>query len=376
MRDTSKLDWMVPADEWDQFRRHVEFKFGTVAGYLGREAELAMKQYIDADGYARVETLVDRLVSAAGRSPDHASEKIKSDLASQEPTRIGIRVGTILKEEFCAYVDEHTDHNYGVALARALNVYRDGGRSRRVEDKLDRVVDDAESMLGELNDDSDDSLSSVQRKTIAICHDVGESFTDEVLNESIHNIAAEGPKASDPTLEKYRDLVVNRLDYERHPNNEELWISRDQAEEISPDETPAECRRSVELLDTDEMKRRVIYTVGRRAMATSSKDVTLPERELREAVFDDEISRPTMHEVMQAAAEHFGIGTGKPDRQQVLRLNLTELEIDHPDMARTIRRFANADGDSKLADSGETTLGSYGGGQQPSAMTDGGTVAD
>jgi hypothetical protein len=111
-------------------------------------------------------------------------------------------------------------------------------------------------------------------------------------------------------------------------------------------------------------------------MATSSKDVTLPETELREEVFDDEISRPTMHDVMEAAAEHFGIGTAKPDRQQVLRLNLNELEIDHPDIAQTIRRFANAEGDSKLADSGETTLGSYGGGQQPPAMTDGGTAAD
>jgi hypothetical protein len=290
-------------------------------------------------------------------------------LASQEPTRIGIRVGTLLKEEFCAYVDEHTDYNYGVALARALNVYRDGGRSRRVEDKLDRVVDDAESILGELNNDSNDRLSSVQRKTIAICHDLGESFTDEVLNESIHNIAAKGVKASEPTLEKYRDLVIDRLDYERHPDNEDLWISRDRAEQIASDETPAECRRSVELLDDDKMKRRLIYTVGRRAMATSSKDVTLPERELREEVFDDEISRPTMHDVMHAAAEHFGIGTGKPDGQQVLRLNLNELEIDHPDMARAIRRFATAEGDSKLADSGETTLDSYAGGQQPSAMT-------
>ncbi|MGB9950811.1 hypothetical protein ACOZ4F_00165 (plasmid) [Haloarcula marismortui] len=111
-------------------------------------------------------------------------------------------------------------------------------------------------------------------------------------------------------------------------------------------------------------------------MAAASKDVTLPEREFRQEVFDDEISRPMMHEVMQDAAEHFGIGTGKPDKQQVLRLNLTELEVDHSDMGQTIRHFANADGDSKLADSGETTLGSYGGGQQPSALTDGGTVAD
>jgi hypothetical protein len=66
----------------DGSRRRVEAvpatcqsKFGTVAGYLGREAELAMKQYIDADGYARVEALVDRLVSAAGRSPDNATKK-------------------------------------------------------------------------------------------------------------------------------------------------------------------------------------------------------------------------------------------------------------------------------------------------------------
>ena len=45
-------------------------------------------------------------------------------------------------------------------------------------------------------------------------------------------------------------------------------------------------------------------------------------------------------------------------------------------MVRTIREFANADGDSKLADSGETKLDPYGGGQQLSALTDGGTVAD
>jgi len=33
-------------------------------------------------------------------------------------------------------------------------------------------------MLGELNNDSDSGLGSVQRKTIAICHELGKSFTD------------------------------------------------------------------------------------------------------------------------------------------------------------------------------------------------------
>ena len=90
---------------------------------------------------------------------------------------------------------------------------------------------------------------------------LGRVVADEVLNESIHNIAAEGAKASEPTLEKYRELVIDRLDYERHPDNGDLWISRDQAREIALDKTPAECRRSVELLDNNEMKYRLIYTV-------------------------------------------------------------------------------------------------------------------
>ncbi|MFB9813616.1 MULTISPECIES: hypothetical protein [Haloarcula] len=39
-------------------------------------------------------------------------------------------------------------------------------------------------------------------------------------------------------------------------------------------------------------------------------------------------------------------------------------------MTQTTRCFATVKGDSKLADSGATTLGSYNGGQQPSVMTD------
>jgi len=264
MRDTSKLQWNVPSDEWEQFRQHVNDKFGCIDGYLGREAELAMREYIDADGYARTESLVDRLVSAAGRSPDDHSKKIKSDLDSQDSTRIGIRVGADLKEDFCAFI-KGKDMNCGHALARALNVYRDGGRARRLEDKLTRVVDDAESILAELNDDSDEKLSLGERKTIAICNELPEQFLDTELNEQIHEIAADGPKASDPTLEKYRELVIDRLNVEPHPNNPDLWIPESTADELTPGGVPDVCRKPVEILDENERAKRVTLIAGRRA---------------------------------------------------------------------------------------------------------------
>jgi|GEM_PF-6963626 len=377
MRDTSKVQWQVPEEEWTRFRDHVHSQFGTVEGYLGREAELAMKQYIDADGYAGVEDLVNRLVEAAGRTPEEREQKNKSRSWSGETTRTSIRVGADLKAEFKAAVDDRDNiNNYGQALARALNMYRTGGRSGRLEDKLDRIVDDAESLLSEINDESDDKMGAVQRKTIAICNQLGDSFKDEDLNDFIHEIAASGEKASEPTLEKYRDLVLDRLDYERHPNVDDLWVSRQTAEKAAPDGMPAECRRTVERLDEGEMKRRLIYSVGRRAMATTSRDVTLPAAELREEVFDDAVSQPTMHEIMDAAADHFGIGTATPDRQKVIRVNLNELEIDHPDMAETIEQYAAVENESMLADSGETTLGSYGNRQGTTAMADGGTADD
>lgn len=47
MRDRTLLDWRVPEAEWERFVEHVENEFGSIEGYLGREAEAAMREYAD-----------------------------------------------------------------------------------------------------------------------------------------------------------------------------------------------------------------------------------------------------------------------------------------------------------------------------------------
>ncbi|MFB9804109.1 hypothetical protein ACFFQF_00805 [Haladaptatus pallidirubidus] len=101
MIDRKPLDWRVPAAEWEKFRQHVESEFGRVEGYLGREAELAMREYADADRFEPVEKQVDRLVQAAGRTPSELGFKEKtSDLDASETSRVQVRVDPQIKDEF------------------------------------------------------------------------------------------------------------------------------------------------------------------------------------------------------------------------------------------------------------------------------------
>jgi hypothetical protein len=68
MRDTVRLDWRVPTDEWTRFREYVQDQNGSLDGYLGREAEAAMREYADLDGYDGVEDRISQLYEAAGYS--------------------------------------------------------------------------------------------------------------------------------------------------------------------------------------------------------------------------------------------------------------------------------------------------------------------
>ena len=36
MSGSVKLNWSVPAEEWERFRRYVEYKHGQIKGYVAR----------------------------------------------------------------------------------------------------------------------------------------------------------------------------------------------------------------------------------------------------------------------------------------------------------------------------------------------------
>lgn len=148
-----KLDWKVPQTEWERFRQYVENKFGSIEGYLGRESEHAMREYIDGDSYNKIEEQIDRLIEATGRTPDRCFVEIKSGVVNQQRTRVTIRVEESVKDEFRSQADAtDQDQSYGVLFAQAIRVRREGGRADRLERKLNRVIKDAESVLSEFDE--------------------------------------------------------------------------------------------------------------------------------------------------------------------------------------------------------------------------------
>lgn len=372
MRDSVKVDWQVPADEWERFREYVEEKNGSLDGYLGREAEAAMREYADVDGYDDIEDYVDRLIRAAGRTSSDPFKKNSSRLHQQSTTRVTVRVDEWVKDEFRSAAEQSED-TYGLAFARAIQVRRDGGRAGRLERKLGRVVDDAESMLTKIDGDSEqDELGKVDRTTISICHglvtDEGDQFTDDELNEEIHAVAGRGSRASDPTLERYRELVLDRLGYESDPGVESnptvdqtVWVPEHVAEDIAPEGVPAEARRPVEQLDRDDRVRRIRLAVGRRAANRSSGEVSVRTTEIREDILKDAVSRSTTLSLMKDAELSIpGIKLHRNRQNASLQFDLQKLGEAEAELLEEIIAYRDAETSNLLDETTETTVTDYG----------------
>ncbi|SNZ18290.1 hypothetical protein SAMN06269185_3322 [Natronoarchaeum philippinense] len=359
MRETVMLDWRVPEREWQTFRDHVESEFGSIDGYLGREAERAMRAYADADGYDAVEQKIDRLVEAAGRRPGAASKEKNSSLADQPRTRVTARVDEAVKDEFRAVAAEDDDP-FGVVFARAIREHREGGRADRLERKLDRVIDDAEAMLSELDEsDSEGGLGKVDRNVITICQRLNRQFTDDELNSEIHDVAGRGQRASEPTLERYRELVIERLGVEPHPNASHVWLPEDEAAGLVPDGTPEECRKPVDHLDRDARARRIKLALGRRAANRSTGKVTARRPSIQEDILEDVPAKSTVLDLMEEVALADGFSIDRSRDKAALRVDLRAVGDADPDLFETIIDYRDAETDSLLGDTTETTVSDY-----------------
>lgn len=362
------LDWMTPESEWEATREHVESEYGGIEGYLSRFVESAMKEYADKDGYQDVEAKIDRLVRAAGRTPDDINkEKISIELGSQPTVRVTVRVDESVKDWFKQAVDEHTDDvSYGEALARALRVKRNGGRAARLEDKLNRIVDDAEAILSELDsgEGADEGLSTVERRTIIICNRLDDQFTDDELVQEISDVAG----ASEPTIERYRERVIDRLGYEPHPMADEtIWVPSDVAADLVPDGVPAEIRRPVHHLDRDERVRRIKLEIGRQATARDGRFSTTAS-EVREQVFKSEVSLSSVRDLLNQVALDDGFHLDKSADRTSIRVNVRG-ELSDEDLAQDIRDYVEADVDGMFDGATETTVSDWTTTESPETTT-------
>ena len=365
MRDTVKVDWKVPEAEWERFQEFVEEKHGSLDGYLGYEAESAMKEYADLDGGDVVEGIVDDFVRAAGRRPENG---YGDDLNAEDTTRVQVRVDELVKDEFRKTAKQNDHETFGKAFARAIRTHCDGGRYGRLERKLSRVKDDAEDLLSEMNPSSEDGgLSAVERRTITICNRLPDQFTDDELVEEISDVAGSGARASNPTIEQYRELVTGRLDVEPHPNAPKtVWVPEEVAADLAPEGTPRVCRQPVELLDRDERIRRLQLVVGRRAAKRSTGRVRVNTSDIREDVFEHDVSKSSVLDLMEAAAVTRGFTLDRNSETASLRVDLNTVADADPELFETIIEYRDGDAGDLLGDTTETTVTDYADGDSPS----------
>ncbi|SIS00613.1 hypothetical protein SAMN05421858_5127 [Haladaptatus litoreus] len=332
MTRTVKVDWRVPSKEWEAFSEYVSREHGEIKGYVGREVEKAMREYMDADEFADIEERIDRLLRAAGRRPaDAAEEKTlsESSVDSDETTRVRCRVDPDVKDEFSAYVKRETDDRLGIGLTRALKERRRGGRARRAGEKLRRIEDDAAGLLEELG--SGDGLSLREKRTIAVCNDLSEQFTRSELESAIE-IHAGG---SDPTLRDYTERVTERLDVVSHPHNPDLFVPTERAEELASEtdaaspSDPAIDRKPYENLTRDEKVHGVRLELARDAAKRSNGKAQFGTADIREEVFDGNApasyARSLMHDA--ADADGFRIRSGSTGENR-LAVTLTDAASD------------------------------------------------
>lgn len=362
MRDRPRLDWSVPSEVWQQFRAYVQDEHGSLDGYLARETENAMREYADLDAYAAVEEQVKRLYDATGRSGsgELVKEKNLSNF-SESRTRVAVRVDEQIAEEFRQFVDEHGTHPYGVELGIAVREYLDGGRAGRLERWLDEVVPEAEAALEDEHETGDETVSLTQkeRKVIQISKNLGDQFTGAELNGEIHDIAGRGQKASRPTLEDYREQVLDRKDVVRHPfAADEIWIPSSELEEIVPDSVPEECAYPVEQLDTDERVWRIIYAVGRRAAKQSGIASVQAER-VREEILDEAVDIKKTLTYLEEAAFYDGVTLDRHQDHASLRIDLHEMREAAAGDVQAIVEYRDGNADPILGKITEPTVADY-----------------
>lgn len=330
---TVKLNWSVPAEEWERFERYVEYKHGKTKGYIGREAELAMQEYAETDDWAGVEDLVDRLVQAAGRSAGGEKRKNNSlDVgADGESTRAYCRVSKDVKEEFSAHVKQ-TDKRLGIAFAHACQLRREGGRPDRVQDKLERVVEDAEALLGTQADTQDsNSMGKKERQTVQVINyvrdehlregdDLPDVFPKWWVEDAIEELMCD--RQTDPEqyyIPTYMDEVKDRLGYVTNPDAKAQLIREENVGKV-----PAFERKSYSELSTEERIEAIHIDLGRRARENDGlRQFTVED--VRKHTFDGKPRKSAVKTFVERAGEHGGYSTRVRHGKLRLKCKLEEV---------------------------------------------------
>ncbi|EMA04286.1 hypothetical protein SAMN05443574_13511 [Haloarcula vallismortis] len=182
-----KLGWEVPDDRWAEFTEKVEEEWGESRLYAGVQIEQSWREYRDVHP---LEDHANRLLEAAGLSRETDEKKNLPgvpSLADTESSRQFVRVHEDVKQEMEQYAAAHGLSKHEV-LRGVIAWYLGGSREERLVEKFDRVVPEAERAFAEATDDGPetaDGLSKSERVTRKIARSLGDSFSENDLEDAI-----------------------------------------------------------------------------------------------------------------------------------------------------------------------------------------------
>ncbi|SIS00744.1 hypothetical protein SAMN05421858_5132 [Haladaptatus litoreus] len=333
MNDTPKLNWEIPAEEWNSSREFYDEGDDVTADSWAEYVKNAVKAYLDADGWEKLERELDRKLRGSDlRQRDGGNKKnlSRSAFDTTDTVKVGVRVPRYLKEEMKAYGREAKEPAW-LILTYALYERRHGGRRARCMEKVRRLPDaddtsDVEAVdapVAASEDDAPDTddtpeesedvaPTSVEGKVRAICGDVGEQYTRDDVDAAISKYAATKgkKKASKPTLEKYRKRVADELGTVLHPVNKSLYLPREQAEAFAEREgvpgpsAPAIDREDYSDLDRDEKTRGILISLVRKASRGKARQ--LKTADVHRDVFDKVPTKKHVRDLIDEAASEPG----------------------------------------------------------------------
>lgn len=354
MKGHTQLGLSISVREIERFG---EFVYGTYRfepstnRYRDLEIAKAILAYMDQDLGAVVESRLDAHEEALGDSLPGYSRRRRSsddplvaeDLNRGETDRIRPYIPTPIYTDLKEYVDGlDVDMTYSEAIERAMREHRDGGRERRLADRLEDMTATVESAdinisAGVESDDGADESESTNKpysreeKLEAIREDVlekvPESSFEELdgaglpkvwFHEAIDRWCPKGDReqASDRTHDTYIRLLCEEYDLTEQPETNNLVVG-------DPGGLAFE-RTSYDALTTEERVEAVRVKLLQRA--DSGRGAQVSAADIQAEFFDGEPSDSVAHDLRNRAAEADGFAVRKArDGVMKVRVNVSEV---------------------------------------------------
>lgn len=218
----------VPPGVVEGFDEKVRETYGRTGEIAGSVLEMELRAVFGQGELAAIEDAVDG-VAPTSVSDDQRKKIPQVDHNRSDTVFVRRRIGEDLRDRIDELVnrDDTPYRSRSGFVTKIMWGYVDGGSASRIVSKLDRI--ESGDNAADSEDDAETSNKSVkERKTDAIVAELGDEFVDDALEAAIHEHAGRGDRASDPTVRKYREIVLeDRLDVKQLPDTS-LYATSDE----------------------------------------------------------------------------------------------------------------------------------------------------